>query len=666
MRRLRSINPVGVLVARWCAASAVLLLLAAGAGAQEEQDPAAQVRRPAPKKPPRVGMQVQTGRANAVRTDRPTPIRVTLQNNGAALLGRLVVSDRLGHTTETPVELPRGANKAYTLFAQLAPVDFSPESGTVTLYENRKGIAKQALLPEYPKNVLIVLCATGDGSNLQFLHDRTRVWVDSASPQDLPRQWPGFDPANVVVLNGRAWAQMDDEQKRAFRIWVERGGHAILCGEASTEWRDPEAQALIGVTPSQPQSVRTLSTAAAWGGEPFRAQAGSILTVSGPLAPGAETLFSEAGRPLIVQRETLRGQVLWIGFDPFGESLRNWSGLDSFWRRALETANRPLQFDLGPVLSGVPEALKAAQSLPRLPAPPLAAIVVFGLTYAVIFGPVNIAVLRRLRRTVRAWLFVPALALGMTLVVLFVGQSWGNARTVLNSVSVLQAANGGRTGMENTVTGLFSPTNRAFDLALDDPAPRLADLGAADGEASAPLELGWPDHQTDGMVSWDQVALQLYAIRVLEHQRPIDLNGSFKLDLQPDGSGSVTNSTSLKVHGAYLTRNGRYCWLGDLKPGATVPVSAGKWQKKLGEKLPAARAAGEIHEAEVFRDSVDHLWSGARDLLLEPQARKETWLVAEAEDYTGGLQVTDVPFNNRAALVIVRVLDRPWARSASR
>jgi hypothetical protein len=666
MRPLRSINPVGVLAARLCAAGAVLLLLATGVSAQDE-DPAAQVRRPAPKKPPRVGMQVQTGRANAARTDRATPIRVALQNNGAALLGRLVVSDRLGHSTETPVELPRGANKLYTLFARLSPVDFSPESGTVTLFEGRKGIAKQALLPEFPKNVLIVLCATGDGSNLQFLHDRTRRWVDSVSPQDLPRQRPGFDPANVVVLNGQAWAQMDDEQKRAFRVWVEYGGHAILCGETSSEWRDPEAQALVGVTPNQPQSLRALHSVAAWSGMPFRAEAGSVLTVSGPLAPGAETLFSEAGRPLIVQRETHLGQVLWIGFDPFRESLRNWPGMDSFWRRALETARSPLQFDIGHELSGVPDALNAARSLPRLPAPPLAAIIVFGLSYAVIFGPVNIAVLRRLRRTVRAWLFVPALALGMTLIVLFVGQSWGNARTVLNSLSVLRAANGGRTAMEDTVTGLFSPTNRAFDLAVDDPDPYFTDLGgAAEGESASPVDLGWPNHQVDGTVTWDQVALQLFAIRVLEHRRPRDLGGSFKLDLRPDGSGTVTNGTTLKVHGAYLARGGRYCWLGDLKAGATVPVSAGKWQKKLEQKLPGAPAAGEMHENEKFRESVGSVWRGADSLLVEPRERKETWLIAEVEDFTGGLQVAEVPFNNRAALVVVRGRDTPLAQSATR
>lgn len=650
-----------------CWAAGLGLLLAAGAArAQDEQDPATLAQKRVPKKPPRVGMQVSAGRANAARSDRPVPVQVTLQNNGPALVGRLEVRDRRGHATEMPVELPRGANKSYTLYAQLAPSDQSPESGTVTLFEGRKGITRQALLPDYPQGVPVVLCATGDGSNLQFLHDRSRMWIDSASPRDLPRQWPGYEPATVVVLNGQAWAQLDDDQKRALRIWVERGGRAVLCGEASTEWRDPEAQSLVGVTPTEPRSLPALSSVAAWAGMPFRAQAGTILTVSGPVAPGARTLFAEGGRPLIVQREALLGEVIWIGFDPFRESLRNWQGQQSFWRRALETARKPSRAAAATDLAGVPDAVEAAESMPRLPAPPLAAIVVFGIAYAVIFGPVNIAVLRRLRRTVRAWLFVPALALGMTLIVLFVGQSWGNARTVLNSVSVLQSANGSRTAMENTVTGLFSPTNRSFDLSLDDPAPRVLDLGASKEDQGEAADLGWPSHQVEGTVTWDQVALQLFAVRRLEHLRPRDLGGAFTLDLRPDGSGTVTNGTTLPVRGAYLTRSGHYCWLGDLKPGATRSVKAAEWQKKLSQRLPDAPAAGAVHEAVTFREKFDHLWSDARNLLLEPGASRETWLVAEVDGFTGGMQVAEVPFNNRAALVLVRGLNPPLEQSARR
>ena len=40
-------------------------------------------------------------------------------------------------------------------------------------------------------------------------------------------------------------------------------------------------------------------------------------------------------------------------------------------------------------------------------------VLAFGLVYVLVFGPLNIWLLRRLRRTVRAWLFMPAVAVIM-------------------------------------------------------------------------------------------------------------------------------------------------------------------------------------------------------------------------------------------------------------
>ncbi|MCC2672597.1 MAG: uncharacterized protein K0Q72_5069 [Armatimonadetes bacterium] len=660
MRPLRFSVPAQGLAIMLTAIAALSLYPAPVRAQQEEPDPAVAAGRPT-KKPPRVSITVIPGQANVTRKGRMTPVRVLLQNNGDPLLGRLELHDTYGNDTEMAVDLPRRANKAYTLFAPLAPSDRGPEAATLTLYEGNKALARESLRPEFHEDLPIVLVCTADGANLKFLNAGGRVLVNAAAPIDLPRQWPGYEPADVVVLNGRAWAEMDDEQKRAFRLWVGQGGRAILCGESSTEWRDPEAQSLVGVIPEQPASVQTLTCVTPWAGKPFHTESGSLLTVSGPLQPGTSIPFGQGARPLIVMRDTLRGKVLWLGFDPFRETVRNWEGSESFWRRALQTIRTQRTAGEAPVLAQIPDAVTAARALPRLPAPPLAAILVFGLSYAVIFGPVNIAVLRRLRRTVRAWLFVPALALGMTLVVLFVGQSWGNARTVLNSLTVLNADNGGRTAWEETVTGVFSPTNRSFDLAIEDTAPGIRDLGSGgETDVEPPTELGWPDRQGDGTTGWDQVALQLFATRVLDHWRPRDLGGAVEIKLAADGSGTVTNGTQLPARGAYLVRNGRYCWIGQLDPGATARVEAKTWKGQIGGALPEPDRTGQLRENQLFREKVDRLWRGARDVLVAQAQRKETWLVAEVSDPSGGLRVADVPNNNRAALLLVRA-QRPGA-----
>ena len=72
----------------------------------------------------------------------------------------------------------------------------------------------------------LVLSASGDGAGLQFLNEakvdqylarKPPFQAVHLSPPDLPRQWAGYSCADAVALNGRAWGQMDDEQRRALR-----------------------------------------------------------------------------------------------------------------------------------------------------------------------------------------------------------------------------------------------------------------------------------------------------------------------------------------------------------------------------------------------------------------------------------------------------------------
>jgi len=638
-----------------------------------------------PKKPPPVNMVVEVGHGNFTRGDQKTPIRITLDNNDVGITGRLEVRDFRNHVTETLVELPAKAHKQYTLVAPLSPNALNDQAaaGEVLLLTGRRVIAREPLKPRFlQEEGMMALSCTGDGAGLQFLGDsavgKTREEQDAEdgagrflrsgrgdalkvthlSPQDMPRQWVGYRPLHVVAVNGRAWSGMDDEQKRALRIWIERGGTAVLCGESTTEWRDVEGQALAGVTPVDLRSVPALEECVLpWSRQPYRTEAGTLLTVSGPLNPGADTLkiAREDGRPLIVPRRAALGRVLWLGFDPFRETLRNWPGYENFWRRLLADTRRDTTTPPIRSLDSMETVTAAVNALPRLPAPPMPVIIAFGVAYAVIFGPLNIWMLRRLRRTVRSWLFMPALAVVMTLVVLLAGQSWGKGRTVLNSVTILVSGAGSRTAREESLIGLFSPTNRSFDLASDDPAPELHDLGSADPQdRGQTVELDWPGVQQDGGVKWNAVALQLYATRLLSIERPRDLGGSFQIRLDGSLRGAVVNGSSIALRNAYLQLDNRIYPLGDLGPCKQATVNPRGWS----QQQPAHQGtggAGGVQENGVFTQAVRELWTSAREQLVTTRdARRDLWLVAECPDFRTGLEVAGAPFSNQRALLIVR------------
>lgn len=638
-----------------------IALLASGARAQA---PPARAQ-----KPPPVGMEAQVGfrygpdwiiRAEPLRC---VPVRVVLDNNEGSVSGRLEVRDLRGRTTEMPFDLPRKAHKEYSLYLRAPAVDEENSRSTwleVSAISGSRVLNRQRVTVKLLTGSTLVRVAV-EGGNLEFLNRREqfdfgseekRIFVAAEAVQDLPRQWAGYEPADLVVMNGGTWREMDDDQRRALRIWVEQGGHAVLCGESTTEWRDPDGQALAGVLPAELTSLSRVDALRAWGGQPYAAQGGGLLTVSGPLNPGSVSLDREGGRPLVVRRSVLRGRVLWLGFDPFRETMRDWPGYQRFWTRVLEVAREP-EPERVHAIEGLDDARAAANALPRLPAPPLGAILAFGVVYALIFGPLNIWVLRRMRRTVRSWFFMPGLAVAMTFVVLVTGQTWGSGRTVLNSLSVLQAASTGRTAYEQTLTGIFSPTNRAFALTLDDPAPRVADASVPEA-GDAGLTLDWPSQQLDAGVRWDAVALSLFSTRVLGQWHPRDLGGSLRISLDANDAGVVRNETAYALRAAYLYHSPYFYWLGDVAPHVTVPVRAGCWDHALVHRLTPPGSAGKLLENETFRDRVARLWGGARDLLLADGGGKDTWLVAEVADYAGGLQVKEVPYNNRAALLLVR------------
>ncbi len=616
-----------------------------------------------PKKPPPVNLVVTVGQENVVRNGVTVPVHVVLDNTGDAVKGDLELRDMRGKVTRMPYELPRGAHKEYTLFAPMT-VDVGSEIGAsaeLLVFGGRKELARAVLTPTYPDVPVLISC-TGDGAGLQFLSDQRAFRVSHRAPKDMPREWAAFRPASVVAVNGRAWTEMDEQQRRSLRTWVEQGGRAILCGELTTEWRDPDGLSIAGIVPREMASLPALPSLAPWSGRPFRTRAGTVLTLSGPLQPGARVLFREGQQPVVVARRCLEGRVIWLGFDAFRETFRAWEGFENFWRRAVVAARAEGEAGRGVhSLDEVDDARAAAAALPRLPVPPLPAIIGFGVAYALIFGPLNIWMLRRLRRTVKAWLFTPALAVGMTFIALVAGQSWGSARTVLNSVSVIHAAAGSRTASEESLIGLFSPTNRAFDLTVDDSAPTFEDLGGVDPQEGPGPGLGWPDQQADGESSWNAVALQLFSVRRLQLRRPIDLSGVFEANLRRSVKGgklgfggTVRNGTSLTLKTAYLWYSGRYYWVGDLAPGQQLTVNSKGWSEKLLEQVGNGARPGGLLENQRFQDRFRQLWSSAGDSLLPDSARDGLWLVARVQDHAGGLQVSDVPYSNRAALVLLR------------
>jgi hypothetical protein len=670
-----------------------------------------------------VGLQVEPGLDGVVRIGRWASVAVTGTNNGAPVAGRLEVS-LPGARTVLPLELPTAANKrTATLlvpqweYATLGPRFKGPT--VAVLREGRREIARaegQARIVTDQERVLAV-CA-GEGGGLRFLSGRSigqAGWAlplneqaqGSVSPlvtahlepAQMPATWAGYGPADLLVLRDTTWQRLEPEQRRAVRQWVEMGNRLLVCGEDPAGFGDPEGRRLLPVIPSHRQPRAALTAFPLPDRVSIRAPAGQVATVAARPRQGATVALSEGDSPIVVSGPRGFGLVLWVGFDPFRVAPASLEGRSALWafliNRATGVATSAPAF---PRLAET-SALASLQQLPRFPAPSRWTLASFGLVYAVLFGPVNVWLLRRLKRTVRAWLLMPALSLAMTGAVLALGNAWGNAQIVFHTTSVLETMAGSGTAREENLAALFSPTNSSFQLEIEDPAPRLQPLaedgspdvaretgGVAGGPASYPGYGGFgspppvptpvllqPDFRDGDIARWDRLTMTLYTFQLFQTERAVDLGGEVLVDLDDRLDGRVLNRTPHPLRDVYLRFKSWRCSLGELGPGATKSVASGAWQRRRqveGEGAatdpygrpgtqPSAYPGGGPDSTPAVDPRAGELYTVAGSLLRPGANRTEVVLVAHARGLMLPLRFTGIspspaPGLGSDSLLIVR------------
>jgi hypothetical protein len=619
--------------------------------------------------------------------------------------------------TAVPASLGPGGSKHYTLYVVPRSLYLSGSLAypVTARVRSRSGARVQAngkgSLRLLPLGSRLLVAATGDAAGLQGWDGRPcreLGWAERETleeprfaepvlrvahvlPAALPEEWQDYDAADLAIVAGRAWVAMTDRQRRALRLWVEGGGRAVLYGEQAADWRDPEARRLV------PGALRDAAFGRA-------SQAAAVIHPRDDARP-----FLSAGEAVIgCTAPAGFGAVLWLGVDPFragaalagrgqpGDRRALWRALVTHATAAPVTPSR-----LGR-LSDNPTAVSLANILPRLPAPSPALLGSIAIAYVLIFGPLNIRVLRALSRGETAgsgpsaWLFLPALALVMTLVLLAIGRSWGQSRALLNRVSVVEAMSGAATGWEQGLNGLFSPTNAAYTVEAGDRAMLLSlvDAGSAGfGGPPTGIRYGGPEGppgtvvdpkrpemrsgalptlQLEESCRWEEVPLALWTLQNQSYERLADLDGAVTVSLtrwpgaQP--SGTVRNGTALHLARAYLQFEGHRRDLGDLEPGAARVVPASGWRRRrMAEDEGAVPVpgfgfmTGALEPEEPGAASAPSAMAlyEAAIVLLRPGGggrapRPEALLVAETAELMAPLSVFGVTATPRAALLLVR------------
>jgi hypothetical protein len=432
------------------------------------------------------------------------PYTVSVRNDSSTrdFNGTLVIQPRgptavattgdtaFGTTYTQAIAVPHASSKTLTIYG--AYLDSSAGgSGYIAALEDRAGvmIARSpiaGLKSGQPAVGLLSdsLQAAGQIRDANLVPASTGVV--QLTPQTLPGSALLLSGLEAIVIDNFDSSALSQAQDQALEQYVGLGGQLVLAG--GSNWRRTLAQLPAALLPLQPQGTAAASL------DPVLdliAQHSTLVVpaVVGPLAAGARVVLADAaGTPLLAELNYGAGRVVEIAFDPADEPVASHGDeVRASWVAALDRVSRPAagnsrQQSTGVILapapglgtvnrSAVDDALGALlNDTPANALPPLRVLGSLLVVYVLLAGPINYALLRRVRKRELTWVTVPLIAF------LFTAGSYGAGILVhgrdyyLNQIQVLRVTPGGGVDVVS-YDAVYAPSRG--DVAVDLPAGSL-------------------------------------------------------------------------------------------------------------------------------------------------------------------------------------------------
>ena len=336
------------------------------------------------------------------------------------------------------------------------------------------------------------------GARAASKNNRGKVYVKSRRVRMLPWDWTGYASLDVLVMYNVAWEKLHPTQSQAITEWVSNGGSLLIVPGGRPLGRDhPLAKLLpFAIKPirqvSVPQrAVRKWGSGLVAGGGDSELPFWTI-----PLAIGGrwrvDTVEAGDGRdvPLYAEGPVGFGRVGVLACDPSSLTGRYGANVARFWiarltplmpSRRMELGTRVDQgrdwreHQLGQANAATNVVLEHLLDIRELKPLSIWVVIVLLAGLAVVIGPVDYLVLKRIGRLPLTWVT------SATCVALFtIGAYWGVQRlrggvVQVRAVSVMDGIKpappaGGGLGVKprgvwcTTYSGIFAPTSSDYRL----------------------------------------------------------------------------------------------------------------------------------------------------------------------------------------------------------
>lgn len=434
----------------------------------------------------------------------------------------------------------------------------------------------------------------------------TRRWVQALgkSHEWIPERWLGLDAVDAVVLQDFPHTSLTPAQLAALRGYVAAGGALITLGGAN--WQRLSTSPLADLWPVTPTASTVASSSEVRslvsnyvtktdldGGD--RLGGAPVLMSRGILKAGAQIEAGNTRSPLLALNRSGAGQVLFLAIDPTQPPFLGWSGLSELWatvfgktRRAnrLEGVDARLEMPGFSSSSGGPNryntpygwerntVAEPTTSLwtemvrsPQLRTPPVSYIAWFLALYVFFLVPVNYCVLRFLDRRELAWVTVPVIVVGFSMMSYFAAVRIKGTVVRTRHVNIVQTSHNSGIARADAMMWLFSPRKSTYTVAGNDPAMAIAPY--LDGVRDANRDEATIVQPADTGFRVQDTPVNMWDFKTFVGQSVVNVGRG--ISVQPTKTGlQISNNSKSDLRGVVVVAGGRVQSYGDLRAGQST------------------------------------------------------------------------------------------------
>ncbi|RJQ64772.1 MAG: hypothetical protein C4530_01680 [Desulfobacteraceae bacterium] len=290
-----------------------------------------------------------------------------------------------------------------------------------------------------------------------------KVLAVPARSVELPEAWFGYDGVEMLILNGEMLNRLREAQFTALIQWIRRGGYLVMTAGANYGYlAGKRIQHLLPMTIHGHRKFSELDAFEKFSGQPLKSP--DPFLVLDVKIQNSDVLLAQENCPLIIQRETGNGKVVFLTFDIQNPPFSRWEMRKAFWGRMLSLKPLPKKLSVDLADQKILDAMLSGMTA-RFPGfwPPFLFVFIYLCLAGFIFKRLEKRKGSR-RVLVAGLMFSIAAAIAAGYGGFFL--PYETMRLTYNSFSQLNVADRGMTASGKTIIGLYSIRDVPFAVGF--------------------------------------------------------------------------------------------------------------------------------------------------------------------------------------------------------